>query len=153
MLKFCEIVRLTSFNLGHPEQSLKQLNQRVKHNLALLSRRRPDLRGKFDSQKAELIKLGVTEESTYLYIQGHHLVNGVVMRILTPLCNSLRRAREEEIQRLAYHRVQYTNELSAYRNSQCDIALALRRNTNYKSCPPYERLRADVRRLLENIKR
>lgn len=74
------------------------------------------------------------------------------MRILNPLCRSLRQAREEEIQRLAYHRVQYTNELSAYRNSQCDVALVLRRNTNYKDCPLYEKLRADVRRLLENIK-
>jgi hypothetical protein len=152
LLKFSEIVRLTSFNLGHPEQSLRQLNQRVKHNLSILSRRRPDLRGKLNALKTELLNLGVTEDTTYLYVQGHQLVNGVVMRILNPLCRSLRQAREEEIQRLAYHRVQYTNELSAYRNSQCDVALVLRRNTNYKDCPLYEKLRADVRRLLENIK-
>ena len=152
LLKFSEIVRLTSFNLGHPEQSLRQLNQRVKQNLSMLSRRRPDLRGKLDALKAELFNLGVTEENTYLYVQGHQLVNGVIMRILNPLCRTLRQAREEEIQRLAYHRVQYTNELSAYRNSQCDVALVLRRNTNYKDCPLYGKLRADVRRLLENIK-
>ena len=153
LLRFSDIVKLTSFTLGHPEQSLRLLNQRVKQNLAVLARRRPDLREKFEAEKEALLKLGVTEDTTYLYVQGHHLVSGVVLRILSPVCRSLRHSREEEIQRLAYHRVQCTNELSAYRNSQCDIAFALRRNTNYKDCAPYERLREDVRRLLESINR
>jgi hypothetical protein len=102
--------------------------------------------------KKELIELGVTEESTYLYIQGHHLMDGVVLRILGPICRSLRHLREEEIERLAYHRIQYANELSAYHNSQCDIAFALRKNINYKNSAPYAKLRADVRRLLDEIK-
>jgi hypothetical protein len=79
-------------------------------------------------------------------------MDGVVLRILGPLCRSLRHFREEEIQRLAYHRMQYTNELSAYRNSQCDVAFALRKNSNYKSSAPYARLRADVQHLLDEIK-
>ena len=57
LLKFSEIVRLTSFNLGNPEQSLRHLNQRVRHNLSVLSRRRSDLRGKFENVKEELIKI------------------------------------------------------------------------------------------------
>jgi hypothetical protein len=48
--------------------------------------------------------------------------------------------------------MQYTNELSAYRNSQCDVAFALRKNSNYKSSAPYARLRADVQHLLDEIK-
>ncbi len=152
MLKFCEIVRLSSFSIGRPEISLKQLNQRVQHNVSMLNRRRPDLAGKLSALKKELVALGVTEEDTYLYIQGHHIMNAVVLRILSPLCRSLRHAREEEIQRLAYHRVQYTNEIAAYRNSQCDVLLALRKNINYKNMALYERLREDVRRLLDDIK-
>ena len=73
------------------------------------------------------------------------------MRILNPLCRSLRHAREEEIQNLAYHRVQYTNEISAYRHSQCDLMMALRRNTNYKTSEPYKRLKADVESLLHSF--
>lgn len=153
MLKFCEIVRITSFSLGRPEVSLKQLNMRVRQSLSYLARRRPDLRDKVDALKEELATLGVTEDETYMYIQGHHLMNGVVLRILSPLCRSLRNSREEEIQRLAYHRVQYNNELSAYRNSQCDVALMLRKNTNYKRSAQYEKLRADVRRLLDDIRK
>ena len=153
MLKFCEIVRITSFSLGRPEVSLKQLDMRVRQSLSYLARRRPDLRDKVDALKEELATLGVTEDETYMYIQGHHLMNGVVLRILSPLCRSLRNSREEEIQRLAYHRVQYNNELSAYRNSQCDIALMLRKNTNYKRSAQYEKLRADVRRLLDDIRK
>ena len=151
LLKFCDIVRLTSFNIGHPEHSLKQLNGRVVHNLAMLRRKRGDLYGKYQQILKELPTLGVTEESVYLYIQGHHIMEGVVMRILNPLCRSLRHAREEEIQNLAYHRVQYTNEISAYRHSQCDLMMALRRNTNYKSSEPYKRLKADVESLLHSF--
>ena len=151
LLKFCEIVRLTSFNIGRPEHSLKQLRGRVQHNLALLEKHRPDLIGKYEKLKDDIKQLGVTEDDTYLYVQGHHLVDGVVMRILNPICRSLRHSREDEIQRLAYHRVQYTNEISAYRHSQCDIALALRRNFNYKESAPYRRLKADVERLLEKL--
>ena len=148
LLKFCEIVRLTSFNLTHPEHSLKQLNQRVIHNLSLLNRKRPDLITKYEHLKKELIELGVTEDTTYLYIQGHHIMNGVILRILNPLCRCLRNKREEEIQRLAYHRIQYTNELSSYRHSQCEVIFALRRNINYKSSPPYAKLKADIQRFL-----
>ena len=153
LLKFCEIVRLTSFNIGRPDHALKQLAGRVDHNVALLSRRRPDLKGKYEKLKNDIKTLGVTEEDTYLYMQGHHLVDGVVMRILNPICRSLRHSREDEIQRLAYHRVQYTNEISAYRNSQCDIMTALRRNLNYKNSAPYKKLRADVEKLLEGMQK
>ncbi len=151
LMKFCEIVRLTSFSIGRPDQSLKQLASRVQHNLSLLARKRPDLKGKYERLKDDIKRLGVTEENTYLYMQGHHLVDGVVLRILNPICRSLRHAREEEIQRLAYHRVQYTNEIAAYRNSQCDVSLALRRNLNYKDSEPYRMLRADVERLLASL--
>ena len=95
--------------------------------------------------------LGITPDETYFYIQGHHIMNGVTMRIMQPVCRHLRSKREEEIELYAYHRQQYNNELSAYRNSQCDIALMLSKNTDYKDTTPYRRLKADIEKLLEEI--
>ena len=151
MLKFCEIVRLSSFSIGNPAYSLQQLSRRVEHNIALLEKRFPELVEEQDRIKKELTTLGVKPEETYMYIQGHHLMNSVILRILVPVCRHLRNKREEEIQRLAYHRQQYNNELASYRNGQCDVALMLSKNTNYKDSYPYQCIRRDIEELLSSI--
>ena len=151
MLKFCEIVRLTSFSIGNPAYSLQQLSHRVEHNIALLEKRFPNLVEEQKKLKQELVALGVNPEETYLYIQGHHIMNSVVLRILAPVCRHLRNKREEEIKRLAYHRQQYNNELASYRHGQCDVALMLTKNTNYRESSPYLRIRKDIEELLLSI--
>ena len=151
ILSFCEIVRLSSFTISNPAYSLQQLSQRVEHNIALLEKRFPQYTDEHQSLMKELMELGINPEETYFYIQGHHLMNNVVLRMLTPICRHLRNKREEEIQKLAYHRQQYNNELSSYRHSQCDVALILNKNIDYKESTPYKRLRADIERLLTEL--
>ena len=148
MLKFCEIVRLTSFTIGNPAYSLQQLSHRVGHNTAMLEKQFPQYIEQHKELMKELMELGVKPEETYYYIQGHHMMNGVVLKMLTPICRHLRNKREEEIQRLAYHRQQYNNELSSYRHSQCDVALILSKNIDYKDSTPYLRLKADIKKFL-----
>ena len=151
MLKFCDIVRLSAFKLNNPAHSLQLLDNRVTHNVELLEKQFPELKGEYEDLKQELTGLGILPDDTYLYIQGHHIMNGVVLRVLQPVCHHLRNKREEEIERFAYHRQQYNNELASYRHSQCDIATMLSKNTDYKSAPPYKKLKADIERLLKGI--
>lgn len=153
MLKFCEIVRLSSFNIGNPAYSLQMLERRVIHNIKQLEKRFPLLKDEHLALQEELTQLGITPDETYLYIQGHHIMNNVVLRILIPVCRHLRNRREREIEKLAYHRQQYNNELSSYRHSQCDVSLMLSKNTNYKESSPYRMLKADIERLLISIER
>ncbi len=149
--RFCEIVRLSSFKIENPAISLKHLEERVSHNIALLQKNNPHLIDKYEAIKKELPLLGILPEECYLYIQGHHIMDGVVLRILTPLCRLLRGKREQEIEKFAYHRQQYTNELSSYRHSQCDVSLMLKKNTAYTEAPPYKRLQNDIENLLKTI--
>ena len=153
MLHFCEIVRLSSFNIGNPAYSLQQLSNRVKHNMKVLEKQFPELKEEYRNLDEELAVLGITPDETYFYIQGHHIMNGVTMRVLQPVCRHLRSKREEEIERFAYHRQQYNNELASYRHSQCDVATMLSKNTDYKDASPYKRLKADIDRLLLSIER
>ena len=153
MLHFCEIVRLSSFNIGNPAYSLQQLSNRVKHNLKILEKQFPELKEEYRNLDEELAVLGINPDETYFYIQGHHIMNGVTMRVLQPVCRHLRSKREEEIERYAYHRQQYNNELASYRHSQCDVATMLSKNTDYKSATPYKQLKADIDRLLLSIER
>ena len=152
LLRFCEIVRLSSFTVGNPAYSLQQLGSRVTHNIKLLEKQFPDYVEEHRKMLDEFTALGINPDETYFYIQGHHIMNGVTMRIMQPVCRHLRNEREKEIERYAYHRQQYNNELSAYRHSQCDVATMLSKNTDYKSAPPYQRLRADIEELLKTIK-
>lgn len=153
MQRFCEIVRLSSFNIANPGLSLKNLAARVNHQIYLLKKQQFALLTYYEQLKEEFTRMGILEEETYLYIQGHHIMDSVVLRILIPVCRHLRNKREQEIQRLACHRQQYNNELSSYRHSQCDVSLMLNKNTNYKGSNPYKRLRADIKNLLLSIER
>ena len=151
MLRFCEIVRLSSFTLSNPAYSLQQLGNRVAHNIKLLEKQFPGFIEEHRKMADELTELGVDPDETYFYIQGHHIMNGVTMRIMQPVCRHLRSKREEEIERYAYHRQQYNNELASYRHSQCDVATMLNKNTDYKNATPYQRLKADIDRLIKEI--
>ena len=151
MLHFCEIVRLSSFTVNNPVYSLQQLSNRVKHNIKMLEKQFPTLIEEHNKLEQEFTTLGIHPDETYFYIQGHHIMNGVTMRILQPVCRHLRNKREEEIERFAYHRQQYNNELASYRHSQCDVATMLSKNTDYKDAPPYKRLKADIEKLLKDV--
>ena len=151
LLHFCEIVRLSSFTIENPAYSLQQLSKRVKHNISMLERQFPDLKEEHIKLSEEMTALGITPDETYFYIQGHHIMNGVTMRIMQPVCRHLRSKREEEIEHYAYHRQQYNNELASYRHSQCDVATMLSKNTDYRNAPPFQRLKADIEKLLKDI--
>ena len=97
----------------------------------------------------DLCRLGVTPETTYLYIQGHHLFDGVVVPMMQKVCDQLIRSRENEINRLAVHNTQRLNELSCYDHSTVDIVPTLRRNMGFMQSEPYRRLLSDVERCLK----
>ena len=94
----------------------------------------------------------MTPETTYLYIQGHTLFDNVVSPLLTPVCILLRKEREREIKKLAEHEIQRQNELSCYQHSQNSVEEMLKKNVGFKNAPPYQQLRRDLAKLVENAK-
>ena len=97
--------------------------------------------------------MGLTPATTYLYIQGHTLFDGVVMPLLTPICNILRREREREITRLAMHATQKQNEWSSYAHSICSVDVMLKKGSGFRQSPPYQLLKADITRLMADVGR
>jgi hypothetical protein len=116
-----------------------------------LEKQFPELIDEQKKLSKEFETLGIHPDETYFYIQGHHIMNSVVLRVLQPVCRHLRSKREEEIGRFAYHRQQYNNELASYRHSQCDVGMMLNKNTDYKQAPPYKKLKADIEELLSTL--
>lgn len=151
MMDFCNIVRLDSIDLSRPERALELLQLRVNKKIHYFERMFPDYVPKVLQLRTELSRLDVLPENAYFYIQGHHIMDNVAVRILTPVCNRLRREREQEIKKLALHNRHYNNELAAYKHSQCDITFMLRKNTNYEDAPPYLKLKKDVEKFLDSL--
>ncbi|MBE6291593.1 MAG: DUF4435 domain-containing protein [Bacteroidales bacterium] len=149
MQDFCRVVRLDPISVQHPEDALEQLRVRVEKKIHWLSRRYPAAIDELERMKDEFAGLGVSPENTYMYIQGHHLKEQVVLKLLTPVCVRLRRERELEIRNLACHAQQYRNELTAYHHSLQSVESVLRKNTNYEDAPTYKMIQRDVERLLK----
>lgn len=145
---FNRVIELGGFNLGNPISGIENVRKKVGRMVAQLQERNPDAKESYLTLKAELKELGVTADSTYLYIQGHHLFNKVVVPIMTKVCNRLRLERENEINRNAIHGTQRRNELSCYENSISDVSSMLRRNTGYMDSPPFQRLLKDIEKFL-----
>ena len=152
MYDFNACTRLQEVNVHHPERTLEPVQRAVSAKLSELRKRFPQYIKPVDSLTAEFDRLGLNPDTAYLYIQGHHLMDSVVMKLLIPVCTVLRREREQEIKRLAAHNVQFHNELTSYENSQVNVSLMLKKNSGYKNLYLYQWLKEDIRDFLEREK-
>ena len=149
---FNAYVRLDHVSVRQPEDALMAMDRRVKNKLRELEKRHPRALEEIEAMKAEFAYLGVHPENTYMFIQGHHIMESVTMKILTPVCNALRREREEEIKRLAEHHVQFRNELTCYERSLLPVDVVLKKQDGFKDSPVYKKLEKDIREFLKRIR-
>ena len=151
MSQFAEIVTFHDTSPYALAKLLDNLRRKVNKAVAWLQRKFPDGKKTYAPLRDSLLGMGLTPETTYLYMQGHALFDNVVMPLLNPLCTVLRREREKEIMRLAVHQTQKQNELSSYRHSQCPVDVMLKKGNGYKDYAPYQLLRDDIRRLMAEL--
>lgn len=152
MTDFNTYVRLHDVNLRNPGSCLAAMKKRVESKLAQLRARFRKHIDEVDKLGKDLEKFGLTPETTYLFIQGHHIKDNVVMKLLTPVCTALRRERELEIRKLAEHDEQFHNELTGYQNSQINVELMLKKNSAFKSLFLYRWLQEDIQDFMEEDK-
>ena len=136
------------FTVQQPEVSLQNIKRKVSTKIRELQRQFPGNKEAYLKTKTDILALGITPQTTYLYIQGHHLFDTVVAPILTKVCNQLRQERQNEIYHSQAHKTQKQNEMSCYENSRQDIKAMLKKNTGYQQSPRFLQLQEDVRRYL-----
>lgn len=146
---FAEIVSIDNFNLANPERALEQLKNRCNKKMAELQRLFPQGRDTYKPLQELLSSLGVTPETTYLYMRGHDLFDHVVGPILDAVCTRLRRDREAEIAALACHSRQKQNELASYQHSCAPWAEMLRKHDAFHRASLYKRILADALKIAE----
>ncbi len=141
---FSRVIDPGGFNMFNIQPSLVHLRRKVSTKIRQLQAQFPDNKEVYLQTKEDIKSLGITPQDTYLYIQGHHLFDTVVVPILNKVCNQLRMERENEIYRTAQHHTQRRNEMSCYENSIQDIRQMLKKNTGYILSPQYQLVKQDI---------
>ncbi len=144
-------VSFRDVNTYHPEQTLDYVRRHVNKAVAWMQQNHPEAKKSFAALRDELLALGLTPETSYLYIQGHTLFDNVILPLLGPICTQLRRERENEITRLACHDTQRQNELSCYQHSVQGIDVMLKKSTHFKHSAPYQRMCQDIQQFVQRI--
>ena len=116
----------------------------------MLQSQHPGAKESYLSVKNSLRELGILPSETYMYIQGHHLFDKVVVPLVKKVCNTLVRERERDISRQSVHATQQRNELSCYSSSVGSVEYSLRRNVGYVASEQYRRIVSDLERFFNN---
>lgn len=130
-----QIISTGKLNLDNAGDILYKVRAKVNRKVHDLCTTHKELLIATSDMKAELRRLGVTPQTTYLFIHGHHLFDKVVLPLANSVCSRLIREREREIQQTSMHRTQMNNELSCYANSVEHIETMLKKSTGYLMAP------------------
>jgi len=146
--EFNRVIETGNFGIGRAEDIIQNVRRKCGKKVEQLQRENPDAKQSWKALKEEIKQLGVTADTTYLYIQGHHLYDKVVLPMLKKICDSLVRERQNEINRQSRHNAQRRNELSCYTSSIEPVSAMLKKNLGYERSDPFGRIVEDVRKFL-----
>ena len=149
LTEFLRIIEPGGFSLSNPWEPISRVKQKAEKKVAQLWRIHPNEQRSYQQVEDSLKELGVTPDNTYMYIQGHHLFDKVVVPMLSKVCEKLVRQRQSEIARESVHGTQRRNELSCYTNSLTDITSMLKKNAGFLRSPQYHQIEKDLKTFVE----
>ena len=151
MCEFNKVVVLPSVRIQNPKWAIEYLSKKVRAKMFQLERRFPKLKDALPETERMLRDLGINDNNTYLYIQGHHLFDLVVSPVVQTVCDILRNEQENDIRDHAVHSEQARTEIACYENSLGKVKMMMKKNTYYQFSPEFQKILADVERYLEKL--
>ena len=131
--------------------TLAWLQRQVEKRIESLQRHCPGWDGELDAFDKRLRARGVTPENTYLFMQGHTLMDNVVIVMLNSVCEYLKSMAIERITSSQKKGVPLHNEMSNYNNSLRSVRDIVLDNEAYKECFLYKKLRADIEHYIAKL--
>ena len=150
MCEFNKVVVLPSVRIQNPKWAIEYLSKKVRAKIFQLERRFPKLKDALPETERMLRNLGINDNNTYLYIQGHHLFDLVVSPVVQTVCDILRNEQENDIRDRAVHSEQARTEIACYENSLGKVKMMMKKNTYYQFSPEFQKILADVEEYLKN---
>ena len=151
MCEFNKVVVLPSVRIQNPKWAIEYLSKKVRAKMFQLERRFPKLKDVLPETERMLRDLGINDNNTYLYIQGHHLFDLVVSPVVQTVCDILRNEQENDIRDRAVHSEQARTEIACYENSLGKVKMMMKKNTYYQFSPEFQKILADVEKYLEKL--
>ena len=151
MCEFNKVVVLPSVRIQNPKWAIEYLSKKVRAKMFQLERRFPKLKDALPETERMLRDLGINDNNTYLYIQGHHLFDLVVSPVVQTVCDILRNEQENDIRDRAVHSEQARTEIACYENSLGKVKMMMKKNTYYQFSPEFQKILADVERYLKKL--
>ncbi len=148
---FLHIIETGNFSLSNADEIIHNVRRKVDKKVEMLQRQNPNAHESYQHVKEDLLQLGVTPKTTYLYIQGHHLFDKLVVPMVSKVCEKLIHERENEIYRESVHGTQRRNELSCYTNSVEDIVPMLKKNSGFMRSDQFIDIKADLTGFIQGL--
>lgn len=152
LLDFRSSVRLNYLEVeNNGANTLKWIQRQVDRRLQTLRANNPHLIPAISDFENQLTKKGVSKQNVYLFMQGHTLMENVILIMLNAVCDELKKLSNERIAHSTKQGVALKNEISNYNNSLRNIRDILLDNENYKDCFLYTKLKADIERYIASM--
>lgn len=153
LIDFRSTVRLNYLDLNNDgEHTLAWLKRQVDKRVHSLESGNPDWTREVKHLGEEIARFGVTPYNVYLFMQGHTLLDNVVMILLNAVCEKLRDMATQRITAGTKQGIALKNELSNYNNSLRNVREVLLDNEHYRDCFLYHKLRGDIERYVASLK-
>lgn len=144
MAEFNTVTTLPAVRIRDPRQAIAYLAKKVRAKEYQLTKRFPKIKDILPEEERKLTELGVNAQNVYLFVQGHHLFDKIVLPVVQSVCDTLIHERESEIKETAVHNEQARSELSCYENSLGKTKMMMKKNTYYQFSPTFQNILRDV---------
>ena len=152
LIDFKSSVKLNYLDLeNNGENTLNWLRRQVDKRLSHLSGANESWIHEISEFAAKLREKGVRPDNVYLFMQGHTLMDNVVIVILNAVCERLKQLTNDKIMSSSRRGIVMRNELSNYNNTLRNVREILLDNENYKDCFLYQKLQEDFRHYLSSL--
>lgn len=150
LTNFRNAVRIGYLDIsGNGVNTLAWLGRHVKECVSQLEQENPEYAASIPKFQEFLSYRGVEPQNTYLFMQGHTLMDNVVLVILSDVCEKLRQMSLMKIVESSKQGEALDNEIKNYNNSLRSIREVLLDNENYTDCPLYLKLKEDIQAFID----
>ncbi len=135
------------------ESTIIWLKRQVHRRMESLHRHHAGLEDELAHFERQIAARGLTPRNVYMYMQGHTLLDNVVMVMLHTVCDQLQLLSGRTIERSSKQGVALHNERSSYNNALRPVREVLLDNENFKTSPPFLQLKGDLDRYVAELRK
>lgn len=152
LIDFRTSVRLNYLDMNDNGQpTLSWLQRQVDKRLLTLEHNNPDWISPVNQFGEQIARFGATSSNIYYFMQGHTLLDNVIITLLRTVCDRLRDMTIQRINTGTKQGIALKNELSNYNNALRNVREILLDNEHYKDCFLYLQLRSDIERYIATL--